>query len=174
MPKARAKRSGRYTYGRIEGNVEKEIYLKNYYAKHKRAVDAAVNAFKKRKNIPASKDNEKIFVDTLKYGKDFGSSKQAKMAVERELTSMRGEDPQWYDAKHAYNAHDVYGDLRRLNKYKAKYNDYKYMDSSGDWGIEGYYETNDPDIIIANKVVYPSEDSPYSYWEYMDRSKVGL
>ena len=46
---ARAKRSGRYKYNRIEGNVEKEIYLKNYYAKHKRAVDSAVNAFKKRK-----------------------------------------------------------------------------------------------------------------------------
>ena len=173
MPKARSKRSGRYKYGSINGNAEKEFYLKNYYKQHKATVDRAVEAYKKRKNIPNNVSNEKLSVDRLKYGRDFGSTKHAKMAVERSLIQMRGEDADWYDAKHGSNK-KIYGDLRKLNKFKAKYTDYRYLDTSGDWGIEGYYETNISNVVIAMKTVYPSEDSPYSYWEYMYKNEIGL
>ena len=173
MPRARAKRSGRYKYGSINGPQEKEIYLKNYYAKHKKAIDAAISKYKERKNIPGNIDNEKLFVDRLKWGRDFGSTRQAKAAIEKSILEFKGEDSNWYDAKHGSNK-ELYGDLRGLNGFKPKFVDYKYTDSSGDWGIDGYYETNDPDIIIVNKIEYPSQDSPYSYWEYMTRDEAGL
>lgn len=173
MPRARAKRSGRFTYGKIKGNVEKEIYLRDYYKKHQKVIDNAVQAYKARKNITKPISSEDLFVNELKYGRDFGSTRQAKAAIERHLVYFRGEDENWYDAKHGSNS-KILGDLRKLNKFKPKYNNYTYMDLSGDWGVDGYYETNDPDIIIANKVVYPSDDSPYSYWEYMYKDKVGL
>ena len=173
MPKLRAKRSGRYKYGSIKGTVEKENFLKDYYKKHKKAVDKAVENYKKSKGITTTISNEKLFVDKLKYGRDWGSTKQARMAVERTIVSLNGEDAEWYDAKHGSNK-QIFGDLRKLNKFKAKYTDYKFTDASGDWGVEGYYETTNPDIVIANKTVYPSKDSPYSYWEYMKKDEIGL
>lgn len=174
---ARAKRSGRYKYQSIKGNTEKELFAKDYYKKHKKAIDKAIDLYRNSKNRPINKTNEEIFVSYMKYGRDFGSAQQAKKAAERLTVELAGGDTDWYDAKHGANK-KIFGDLRKLNKFKPTYIDYDF-EYAGDqytdkYAVTGYYDTTDPNIKIASKTIFPTDDSPYTIWEYVKASEIGL
>ena len=99
---------------------------------------------------------------------------QAKEAIERKLVKLQGDDTDWYDAKHGANR-SIFGDLRKMNNKKPVYVDYQYGDKDTDgFTVDGYYETSDPDIVIANITYFPTNDSPYELWEYQHKDEIGL
>lgn len=171
-------RTKRQTYKRAtyKGPTEKGLLAKEYYKKHQKRLDKALDIYRQGRVKDNSISNEKIFEDLIKYGaRDFGSAKQAKEYLERTTVYLEGGDLDWYDAKHGSNK-QIFGDLRKLNGHNPKYvdYDYEYSDSDGNYTIEGYYETSDPDIVIAKVWEDNGDGSPFSYWEYKYKDEIGL
>lgn len=162
-----------YKYASFTAPAEKEVFARAYYNKNKKRIDRIIDAYKKSNNINAT--NDKIFVDEMVWGgKNWGSARQAKEAIERKLVKLQGGDTNWYDAKHGANR-GIFGDLRKMNRKKPVYVDYQFGDKDQEgFTVDGYYETSDPDIVIANISYYPSNDSPYEIWEYKYKDEIGL
>lgn len=166
---------GRFKPNELDNPEAKEMFAKTYYQQHKKRVDAVINKYRDRQHIDSSISNEKIFADQLKYtGKNFGSKKTAKEAIQRKLYELGGGDLDVYDAKHGGRNREDFGfrDLRKLNgKLNGQYHDYQYKGS--DFEVEGYYTIAGSDVVIA-KIIDMSSGSPYEVWEYMDGKDIGL
>ena len=162
-----------YKRANFSGPAEKGVYAENYYNKNRRRIDKIIDAYKKK--YPTNASNKLIFVDEMVYGgKNWGSARQAKEAIERKLVKLQGGDTDWYDAKHGANR-SIFGDLRKMNNKKPVYVDYQFGDKDTDgFTVDGYYETSDPDIVIANITYFPTNDSPYELWEYQHKDEIGL
>ena len=166
---------GRFKNNELDSPAAKELFAKSYYNQHKKRVDSAINKYRSRNNIDPTVSNEKIFTDSIKYsGRNFGSKKLAKEAIERKIYEFNGGDLDLYDAKHGGRNRENFGfkDLRKLNnRLDGQFHDYKY--SGADFDVEGYYKIAGSDTIIA-KIIDKSSGSPYSVWEDMKGSDIGL
>ena len=166
---------GRFKNNELDSPAAKELFAKSYYNKHKKRVDSAINKYRSRNNIDPNVSNEKIFTDSIKYsGRNFGSKKLAKEAIDRKIYELGGGDLDLYDAKHGGRNREDYGfsDLRKLNgKLDGQFHDYKY--TGADFDVEGYYRITGSDIIIA-KIIDRSSGSPYGVWEYMNGLDIGV
>ena len=166
---------GRFKNNELDSPAAKELFAKSYYRQHQKRVDSAINKYRSRNNIDPTVSNEKIFTDSIKYsGRNFGSKKLAKEAINRKIYELNGGDLDLYDAKHGGRNREKYGfkDLRKLNnRLDGQYRDYRY--TGADFDVEGYYKIAGSDIIIA-KIIDRSSGSPYSVWEYMNGLDIGL
>ena len=166
---------GRFKNNELDSPAAKEAFAKKYYNQHQKRVDSAINKYRDRKNIDPTVSNEKIFTDSIKYsGRNFGSKKLAKEAIDRKIYEFSGGDLELYDAKHGGRNREDYGfsDLRKLNgKLDGQFHDYKY--TGVDFDVEGYYKITGSDIIIA-KIIDKSSGSPYGVWEYMNGLDIGV
>ena len=166
---------GRFKNNELDSQAAKELFAKSYYNQHKKRVDSAINKYRSINNIDPIVSNEKIFTDSIKYsGRNFGSKKLAKEAIDRKIYELNGGDLDLYDAKHGGRNREDYGfkDLRKLNgRLDGQFHDYKY--SGADFDVEGYYKIAGSDIVIA-KIIDRSSGSPYSVWEYMKGTDIGL
>lgn len=172
----RRTKRGTYKRATYKGPAEKELLAQNYYQKHKKKLDKAIDIYRQGRISDNTVSNEKIFTDLIKYGaRDFGSAKQAKEYMERMTAYLEGGDEEWYDAKHGYNK-EIFGDLRKLNRHSPVYvdYDYSYFDSEASYTIEGYYETTNPNIVIARITQDNGDGSPFTYWEYRYKDEIGL
>ena len=169
----RTKKKQRFYYNSAKGPDEKKIVLENYYDKHQKSVNNAVEKYKQRKHIVTNKTNKQIFVDELKNtARDWGSARQAKEAIEKKLVEYRGGDIDWYEARHGYGKED-FGDLRKLNKFKPTYVQYDF-EISYDRNVVGYYTLPISGMKIA-KVRYTNNGrSPVEHWEYLYNNEIGL
>ena len=161
--------------GRFKNNELDSPAAKSYYSQHQKRVDSAINKYRSKNNIDPTVSNEKIFTDSIKYsGRNFGSKKLAKEAIDRKIYELGGGDLDLYDAKHGGRNREDYGfsDLRKLNgKLDGQFHDYKY--TGADFDVEGYYKITGSDIIIA-KIIDKSSGSPYGVWEYMNGLDIGV
>ena len=166
---------GRFKNNELDSPAAKEAFAKKYYKQHQKRVDSAINKYRAANNIDPTISNEKIFTDSVKYtGRNFGSKKLAKAAIDRKIYELNGGDLELYDAKHGGRDREKYGfkDLRKLNnRLDGQYHDYKY--TGADFDVEGYYKIAGSDIIIA-KIIDRSSGSPYSVWQYMNGMDIGL
>ena len=166
---------GRFKNNELDSPAAKEEFAKKYYSQHQKKVDSAINKYRSRNNIDPTVSNEKIFTDSIKYsGRNFGSKKLAKEAIDRKIYEFSGGDLDLYDAKHGGRNREDYGfsDLRKLNgKLDGQFHDYKY--TGADFDVEGYYRITGSDIIIA-KIIDKSSGSPYGVWEYMNGLDIGV
>lgn len=166
---------GRFKANELDSPAAKELFAKNYYHQHRKRIDAAINRYRDRNNINGSVSNEKIFTDSMKYtGRNFGSKKAAKEAMQRKIYEFSGGDLDVYDAKHGGRNREDFGfsDLRKLNgRLDGQYHDYQYK--GNDFEVEGYYKIAGSDVVIA-KIIDMSSGSPYEVWEYMDSNDIGL
>ena len=166
---------GRFKNNELDSPAAKEEFAKSYYNQHQKRVDSAINKYRSRNNIDPTVSNEKIFTDSIKYsGRNFGSKKLAKEAIDRKIYEFSGGDLDLYDAKHGGRNREDYGfsDLRKLNgKLDGQFHDYKYTGT--DFDVEGYYRITGSDIIIA-KIIDKSSGSPYGVWEYMNGLDIGV
>ena len=166
---------GRFKNNELDSPAAKEAFAKSYYNQHQKRVDSAINKYRSRNNIDPTVSNEKIFTDSIKYsGRNFGSKKLAKEAIDRKIYEFSGGDLDLYDAKHGGRSREDYGfnDLRKLNgKLDGQFHDYKY--TGADFEVEGYYRITGSDIIIA-KIIDKSSGSPYGVWEYMNGLDIGV
>lgn len=166
---------GRFKNNELDSPEAKELFAKKYYKQNQKRVDSAINKYRDAKNIDPTVSNEKIFTDSIKYsGRNFGSKKLAKEAIDRKLYEFGGGDLDVYDAKHGGRNREDFGfkDLRKLNgRLDGQFHDYKY--TSADFDVEGYYRIAGSDIIIA-KIIDKSSGSPYSVWEYMNGIDIGV
>lgn len=166
---------GRFKNNELDSPAAKEAFAKIYYNQHQKRIDSAINKYRAANNIDASVPNEKIFTDSIKYsGRNFGSKKLAKEAIERKIYEFGGGDLDLYDAKHGGRNREDFGfkDLRKLNnRLDGQFHDYKY--TGVDFDVEGYYRIAGSDIIIA-KIIDKSSGSPYSVWQYMNGLDIGV
>ena len=166
---------GRFKNNELDSPAAKEEFAKKYYGQHQKRIDSAINKYRSRNNIDPTVSNEKIFTDSIKYsGRNFGSKKLAKEAIDRKIYEFSGGDLDLYDAKHGGRNREDYGfsDLRKLNgKLDGQFHDYKY--TGADFEVEGYYRITGSDIIIA-KIIDKSSGSPYGVWEYMNGLDIGV
>ena len=166
---------GRFKNNELDSPASKELFAKKYYKQNQKRIDSAINKYRAANNIDPSVSNEKIFTDSIKYsGRNFGSKKLAKEAIDRKLYELGGGDLDLYDAKHGGRNREDYGfkDLRKLNgRLDGQFHDYKY--SGADFDVEGYYKIAGSDTVIA-KIIDKSSGSPYSVWEYMKGTDIGL
>ena len=166
---------GRFKNNELDSPAAKEAFAKSYYNQHQKRIDSAINKYRSRNNIDPTVSNEKIFTDSIKYsGRNFGSKKLAKEAIDRKIYEFSGGDLDLYDAKHGGRNREDYGfsDLRKLNgKLDGQFHDYKY--TGADFDVEGYYRITGSDIIIA-KIIDKSSGSPYGVWEYMNGLDIGV
>ena len=166
---------GRFKNNELDSPAAKEEFAKKYYGQHQKRIDSAINKYRSRNNIDPTVSNEKIFTDSIKYsGRNFGSKKLAKEAIDRKIYEFSGGDLDLYDAKHGGRNREDYGfsDLRKLNgKLDGQFHDYKY--TGADFDVEGYYRITGSDIIIA-KIIDKSSGSPYGVWEYMNGLDIGV
>ena len=166
---------GRFKNNELDSPAAKEAFAKSYYNQHQKRIDSAINKYRSRNNIDPTVSNEKIFTDSIKYsGRNFGSKKLAKEAIDRKIYEFNGGDLDLYDAKHGGRNREDYGfsDLRKLNgKLDGQFHDYKY--TGADFEVEGYYRITGSDIIIA-KIIDKSSGSPYGVWEYMNGLDIGV
>ena len=166
---------GRFKNNELDSPAAKELFAKGYYKQNQKRIDSAINKYRSRNNIDPTVSNEKIFTDSIKYsGRNFGSKKLAKEAIDRKIYELNGGDLDLYDAKHGGRNREDYGfkDLRKLNgRLDGQFHDYKY--SGADFDVEGYYRIAGSDIVIA-KIIDRSSGSPYSVWEYMKGTDIGL
>ena len=166
---------GRFKNNELDSPAAKEAFAKSYYNQHQKRVDSAINKYRSRNNIDPTIKKEKIFTDSIKYsGRNFGSKKLAKEAIDRKIYELNGGDLDLYDAKHGGRNREDYGfsDLRKLNgKLDGQFHDYKY--TGADFDVEGYYRITGSDIIIA-KIIDKSSGSPYGVWEYMNGLDIGV
>ena len=166
---------GRFKNNELDSPAAKEAFAKGYYSQHQKRIDSAINKYRSRNNIDPNVSNEKIFTDSIKYsGRNFGSKKLAKEAIDRKIYELGGGDLDLYDAKHGGRNREDYGfsDLRKLNgKLDGQFHDYKY--TGADFDVEGYYRITGSDIIIA-KIIDRSSGSPYGVWEYMNGLDIGV
>ena len=166
---------GRFKNNELDSPAAKEAFAKSYYNQHQKRVDSAINKYRSRSNIDPNVSNEKIFTDSIKYsGRNFGSKKLAKEAIDRKIYEFSGGDLDLYDAKHGGRNREDFGfsDLRKLNgKLDGQFHDYKY--TGADFDVEGFYKITGSDIIIA-KIIDKSSGSPYGVWEYMNGLDIGV
>lgn len=166
---------GRFKNNELDSPAAKEEFAKKYYKQNQKRIDSAINKYRDRNNIDPTVSNEKIFTDSIKYsGRNFGSKKLAKEAIDRKLYEFGGGDLDVYDAKHGGRNREDFGfsDLRKLNgKLDGQFHDYKY--TGVDFDVEGYYKITGSDIIIA-KIIDKSSGSPYGVWEYMNGLDIGV
>ena len=166
---------GRFKNNELDSPAAKEEFAKKYYNQHQKRVDSAINKYRSKNNIDPTVSNEKIFTDSIKYsGRNFGSKKLAKEAIDRKIYEFSGGDLDLYDAKHGGRNREDYGfsDLRKLNgKLDGQFHDYKY--TGVDFDVEGFYRITGSDIIIA-KIIDKSSGSPYGVWEYMNGLDIGV
>ena len=166
---------GRFKNNELDSPAAKEEFAKKYYNQHQKRVDSAINKYRSKNNIDPTVSNEKIFTDSIKYsGRNFGSKKLAKEAIDRKIYEFSGGDLDLYDAKHGGRNREDYGfsDLRKLNgKLDGQFHDYKY--TGVDFDVEGFYKITGSDIIIA-KIIDKSSGSPYGVWEYMNGLDIGV
>ena len=166
---------GRFKNNELDNPAAKEAFAKGYYKQNQKRIDSAINKYRSRNNIDPTVSNEKIFTDSIKYsGRNFGSKKLAKEAIERKIYEFGGGDLDLYDAKHGGRNREDYGfkDLRKLNgRLDGQFHDYKY--SGADFDVEGYYKIAGSDVVIA-KIIDKSSGSPYTVWEYMNGLDIGL
>ena len=166
---------GRFKNNELDSPAAKEAFAKSYYSQHQKRIDSAINKYRSRNNIDPTVSNEKIFTDSIKYsGRNFGSKKLAKEAIDRKIYEFSGGDLDLYDAKHGGRNREDYGfsDLRKLNgKLDGQFHDYKY--TGVDFDVEGFYKITGSDIIIA-KIIDKSSGSPYGVWEYMNGLDIGV
>ena len=166
---------GRFKNNELDSPAAKEAFAKSYYNQHQKRIDSAINKYRSRNNIDPTVSNEKIFTDSIKYsGRNFGSKKLAKEAIDRKIYELNGGDLDLYDAKHGGRNREDFGfsDLRKLNgKLDGQFHDYKY--TGADFDVEGFYRITGSDIIIA-KIIDKSSGSPYSVWEYMNGLDIGV
>ena len=166
---------GRFKNNELDSPAAKEAFAKGYYKQNQKRIDSAINKYRSRNNIDPTVSNEKIFTDSIKYsGRNFGSKKLAKEAIERKIYEFGGGDLDLYDAKHGGRNRENFGfkDLRKLNgRLDGQFHDYKY--SSADFDVEGYYKIAGSDVVIA-KIIDKSSGSPYTVWEYMNGLDIGL
>lgn len=166
---------GRFKNNELDSPAAKEAFAKNYYKQNQKRIDSAINKYRAANNIDPTISNEKIFTDSIKYsGRNFGSKKLAKKAIERKIYEFGGGDLDLYDAKHGGRNSEDYGfkDLRKLNgRLDGQFHDYKY--SGADFDVEGYYRIAGSDIIIA-KIIDRTDGSPYTVWQYMNGLDIGL
>ena len=166
---------GRFKNNELDSPAAKELFAKNYYKQNQKRIDSAINKYRAANNIDPTISNEKIFTDSIKYsGRNFGSKKLAKEAINRKIYELNGGDLDLYDAKHGGRNREDYGfkDLRKLNgRLDGQFHDYKY--SGADFDVEGYYKIAGSDIVIA-KIIDKSSGSPYTVWEYMNGLDIGL
>ena len=166
---------GRFKNNELDNPAAKEAFAKKYYNQNRKRVDSAINKYRSKNNIDPNVSNEKIFTDSIKYsGRNFGSKKLAKEAIDRKIYEFSGGDLDLYDAKHGGRNREDYGfsDLRKLNgKLDGQFHDYKY--TGADFDVEGYYRITGSDIIIA-KIIDKSSGSPYGVWEYMNGLDLGV
>ena len=166
---------GRFKNNELDNPAAKEEFAKKYYKQNKKRIDSAINKYRAANNIDPSISNEKIFTDSIKYsGRNFGSKKLAKEAIDRKIYEFGGGDLDLYDAKHGGRNRENFGfkDLRKLNgRLDGQFHDYKY--SGANFDVEGYYKIAGSDTVIA-KIIDRSSGSPYSVWEYMNGSDIGV
>ena len=166
---------GRFKNNELDSPAAKEAFAKSYYNQHQKRIDSAINKYRSRNNIDPTVSNEKIFTDSIKYsGRNFGSKKLAKEAIDRKIYELNGGDLDLYDAKHGGRNREDFGfsDLRKLNgKLDGQFHDYKY--TGADFDVEGFYRITGSDIIIA-KIIDKSSGSPYGVWEYMNGLDIGV
>lgn len=166
---------GRFKNNELDSPAAKEDFARKYYKQNQKRVDSAINKYRSRNNIDPTVSNEKIFTDSIKYsGRNFGSKKLAKEAIDRKIYEWNGGDLDLYDAKHGGRNREDFGfkDLRKLNnRLDGQFHDYKY--SGADFDVEGYYRIAGSDIIIA-KIIDKSSGSPYGVWEYMNGLDIGV
>lgn len=166
---------GRFKNNELDSPAAKEDFARKYYKQNQKRVDSAINKYRAANNIDPTVSNEKIFTDSIKYsGRNFGSKKLAKEAIDRKIYELGGGDLDLYDAKHGGRNREDYGfkDLRKLNgRLDGQFHDYKY--SGADFDVEGYYKIAGSDIVIA-KIIDKSSGSPYTVWEYMNGLDIGL
>ena len=166
---------GRFKNNELDSPAAKEAFAKGFYKQNQKRIDSAINKYRAANNIDPTVSNEKIFTDSIKYsGRNFGSKKLAKEAIERKIYEFGGGDLDLYDAKHGGRNREDFGfkDLRKLNgKLDGKFYDYKYTSTNFD--VEGYYKITGSDIIIA-KIIDKSSGSPYGVWEYMNGLDIGV
>lgn len=166
---------GRFKNNELDSPAAKEDFARKYYKQNQKRVDSAINKYRAANNIDPTVSNEKIFTDSIKYsGRNFGSKKLAKEAIDRKIYELGGGDLDLYDAKHGGRNREDYGfkDLRKLNgRLDGQFHDYKY--SGADFDVEGYYKIAGSDVVIA-KIIDKSSGSPYSVWEYMKGTDIGL
>ena len=166
---------GRFKNNELDNPAAKELFAKGFYKQNQKRIDSAINKYRAANNIDPTVSNEKIFTDSIKYsGRNFGSKKLAKEAIERKIYEFGGGDLDLYDAKHGGRDREAFGfkDLRKLNnRLDGQYHDYKY--TGLDFDVEGYYRIIGSDIIIA-KIIDRSSGSPYSVWQYMNGLDIGV
>ena len=166
---------GRFKKNKLDSPEAKEAFAKKYYNQHQERVDSAINKYRSKNNIDPNISNEKIFTDSIKYsGRNFGSKKLAKEAIDRKIYEFGGGDLDVYNAKHGGRNREDFGfkDLRKLNRrLDGQFHDYKY--TGEDFDVEGYYKITGSDIIIA-KIIDKSSGSPYGVWEYMNGLDIGV
>ena len=166
---------GRFKNNELDSPAAKEAFAKGFYKQNQKRIDSAINKYRAANNIDPTVSNEKIFTDSIKYsGRNFGSKKLAKEAIDRKICELNGGDLDLYDAKHGGRNREDYGfsDLRKLNgKLDGQFHDYKY--TGADFDVEGYYRITGSDIIIA-KIIDRSSGSQYSVWQYMNGLDIGV
>ena len=166
---------GRFKNNELDSPAAKEEFARKYYKQNQKRIDSAINKYRAANNIDPTISNEKIFTDSIKYsGRNFGSKKIAKEAIERKIYEFGGGDLDLYNAKHGGRNREDYGfkDLRKLNgRLDGQFHDYKY--SGADFDVEGYYRIAGSDIIIA-KIIDRSDGSPYTVWQYMNGLDIGV
>ena len=166
---------GRFKNNELDSPAAKETFAQGYYKQNQKRIDSAISKYRAKNNIDPTVSNEKIFTDSIKYsGRNFGSKKLAKEAIDRKIYELNGGDLDLYDAKHGGRNREDYGfkDLRKLNgRLDGQFHDYKY--SGADFDVEGYYKITGSDIIIA-KIIDRSSGSPYSVWQYMNGLDIGV
>ena len=166
---------GRFKNNELDSPAAKEEFARKYYKQNQKRIDSAINKYRAANNIDPTVSNEKIFTDSIKYsGRNFGSKKLAKEAIERKIYEFGGGDLDLYNAKHGGRNREDYGfkDLRKLNgRLDGQFHDYKY--SGADFDVEGYYRIAGSDIIIA-KIIDRTDGSPYTVWQYMNGLDIGV
>jgi len=172
----RRTKKGKFKGREIVGTAEKKAWAEDYYDKHRKQIDSAVNQWKEDNGVSTSKSNKEIFASEIAYGTvgDFHSVKKAQDAVSKKLHEMRGGDIELWEAKHdgAYRAEAGFNDLRKLNGKVKTFVDYDF--ENADLDVNGYFDIEGTDYVIA-KVWHKSDSgSPYFIWEYTKKGAIGL
>lgn len=175
---------------RLYKSGDKRQYLEEYYEKHKKTIDNAINKFKRRKDVHLTGDNKKIFVDDIYLGKDFNSKRNAKLEIERVI----------YGYKHAKNnaqrayleaAYEVKQKAKQFKDIPGKYLtmdtkklrsrisdemvDYEFKDD--DSKIFGYYKVKyERDYVLVRQLKYhaANEKSPEEQVVWRRKDEIGL
>ena len=176
MNKKRSKQTGKFTRNQVRDPVASAT---EYYQKHKRELD---------KIIPDihGVSKEKQFVDRFKYGiagrgitNRSNTKKQFLEKVKYVKAHLQGYNLDALEAKEKGINADKYGfkDKRKLNwrKFNLKQDMKSHYYTKGNDEIEGYFEINNSDVVIAK--VYSrkySNESPEARFEFFKKNEIGL